>query len=448
MVYDVRLKEAVNKGWLVPFRYYGIYDGTVNYDGISYAHGKYDEEELEKELMIPQRGDLVYHNYSKYNCKRALAFCSTKKHAEYMAEFFQNRGVRAAAVYSGTDGEYNLDRKEALEELKDGRLQIIFSVDMFNEGLDVKNIDMVLFLRPTQSPAVFLQQLGRGLRTAEGKSYLTVLDFIGNYRKANLLPFLLSGQKYQKEMARSNSMSDYEMPDDCMINLDFQIVDLFKRQAEQEMSTKDKVNEQFEKVRQLVSCEFQRSVPTRVDLFTYMDTDVQDALKRNMRYSPVPNYLKFLAEKNLLNEDEKKLLNGKGAEFINMVETTRMQKSYKMPLLLAFCRDGKFKTVVNENDIYYSFQTYYERGGYKVDMIKDQSSAGFMTWGKKEWVKLAVMNPVKFMLNSHPDCFKKVDNGVIGLVEGMEEVVENEAFVRHVVDAVEWRSVRYFAEKY
>lgn len=448
VVYDVRLKEAVNKGWLVPFRYYGIYDGTVNYDGISYAHGKYDEEELEKELMIPQRGDLVYHNYSKYNCKRALAFCSTKKHAEYMAEFFQNRGVRAAAVYSGTDGEYNLDRKEALEELKDGRLQIIFSVDMFNEGLDVKNIDMVLFLRPTQSPAVFLQQLGRGLRTAEGKSYLTVLDFIGNYRKANLLPFLLSGQKYQKEMARSNSMSDYEMPDDCMIDLDFQIVDLFKRQAEQEMSTKDKVNEQFEKVRQLVSCEFQRSVPTRVDLFTYMDTDVQDALKRNMRYSPVPNYLKFLAEKNLLNEDEKKLLNGKGAEFINMVETTRMQKSYKMPLLLAFCRDGKFKTVVNENDIYYSFQTYYERGGYKVDMIKDQSSAGFMTWGKKEWVKLAVMNPVKFMLNSHPDCFKKVDNGVIGLVEGMEEVVENEAFVRHVVDAVEWRSVRYFAEKY
>lgn len=63
-------------------------------------------------------------------------------------------------------------------------------------------------------------------------------------------------------------------------------------------------------------------------------------------------------------------------------------------------------------------------------------------------MKLAVMNPVKFMLNSHPDCFKKVDNGVIGLVEGMEEVVENEAFVRHVVDAVEWRSVRYFAEKY
>ncbi len=138
-----------------------------------------------------------------------------------------------------------------------------------------------------------------------------------------------------------------------------------------------------------------------------MDTDVQDALKRNMRYSPVPNYLKFLAEKNLLNEDEKKLLNGKGAEFINMVETTRMQKSYKMPLLLAFCRDGKFKTVVNENDIYYSFQTYYERGGYKVDMIKDQSSAGFMTWGKKEWVKLAVMNPVKFMLNSHQTALRR-----------------------------------------
>ena len=351
VVYDVRLKEAVNKGWLVPFRYYGIYDCTVDYDGISYVHGKYDEEELEKELMIPQRGDLVYHNYSKYNCKRALAFCSTKKHAEYMAEFFQNRGVKAAAVYSGTDGEYNLDRREALEELKDGRLQIIFSVD------------------------------------------------------------------------------------------------LFKRQAEQEMSIKDKVNEQFEKVRQLVSYEFQRSVPTRVDLFTYMDADVQEALKRNLKYAPVPNYLNFLAERDLLTKDEKKLFNGKGAEFINMVETTRMQKSYKMPLLLSFCRDGKFKMVADEDDIYYSFQTYYERGGYKVDMIKDQSSAGFMTWGKKEWVKLAVMNPVYYMLDKHPNCFRKVDDGVIGLVEGMEEVVGNEAFVRHVMDAVEWRSVRYFAEE-
>ena len=166
-----------------------------------------------------------------------------------------------------------------------------------------------------------------------------------------------------------------------------------------------------------------------------------------MKYAPVPNYLNFLAERDLLTEDEKKLINGKGAEFINMVETTRMQKSYKMPLLLSFCRDGKFKMVADEDDIYYSFQAYYERGGYKVDMIKDQSSAGFMTWGKKEWVKLAVMNPVYYMLDKHPNCFRKVDDGVIGLVEGMEEVVGNEAFVRHVMDAVEWRSVRYFAEE-
>ena len=110
----------------------------------------------------------------------------------------------------------------------------------------------------------------------------------------------------------------------------------------------------------------------------------------------------------MLNEDEKKLLNGKGAEFINMVETTRMQKSYKMPLLLAFCRDGKFKTVVNENDIYYSFQTYYEQGGYKVDMIKDQSSAGvYDVGGRRSGVKLAVMNPVKFMLNSHQTALRR-----------------------------------------
>lgn len=445
-VYDVRLKEAINKGWLVPFRYYGIFDCTVDYDKITYQHGKYNEDELEKGLMIPGRGALVYDHYSAYNSKRALAFCSTKRHADYMADYFRKKGVKAAAVYSGSSGN-NMERSEAVQALREGTLQIIFSVDMFNEGLDVDNIDMVLFLRPTQSPTVFLQQLGRGLRKAEGKEYLTVLDFIGNYKKANFIPFLLSSTEYSKETARSYSITDYENPADCVVNFDFRLVDIFKRQAEQEMSVKDKVNEQFEKVREQVFIEFQRAVPTRMDMFTYMASEVYEALQKNMRFSPFKNYLEFLAERNLLDENEKLLLAGKGNEFINMVETTRMMKSYKMPLLLAFFQNGKFKTKVDEEDIYQSFKKYYERGGFKVDMMKDRSSAGFEKWGKKEWVNLAVTNPVRFMLESHSNCFKKVEDGVIGLADGMEDVVGNEAFIRHVLDAVELRSVRYFADK-
>ena len=92
-----------------------------------------------------------------------------------MADYFLQNGISAAAVHSG---EGSMNREEAIEKLETGKLKILFSVDMFNEGLDVKAVDMVLFLRPTESPVVFLQQLGRGLRLQEGKDYLTVLDFI------------------------------------------------------------------------------------------------------------------------------------------------------------------------------------------------------------------------------------------------------------------------------
>lgn len=88
------------------------------------------------------------------------------------------------AVYSGDQGEYAEERSAAVKNLSDGPIRVIFSVDMFNEGVDIASLDMVMFLRPTESPVVFLQQLGRGLRTFRGKRYLTVLDFIGNYEKS------------------------------------------------------------------------------------------------------------------------------------------------------------------------------------------------------------------------------------------------------------------------
>lgn len=192
MVYEVRLKDAINKGWLVPFRYYGIYDETVNYEHIDYKNGKYDDKQLEEALMLNKRGEIILNHYLKYNSKRAMGFFTSRHHAEYMAKVFNENNIPSAAVYSGEKGEYSEDRNIALSKLTSGELKVIFSVDMFNEGLDVPAIDMVMFLRPTQSPTIFLQQLGRGLRKFKDKKYLNVLDFIGNYKKANLVPFLLS----------------------------------------------------------------------------------------------------------------------------------------------------------------------------------------------------------------------------------------------------------------
>nr|WP_253199608.1 hypothetical protein [Clostridium gasigenes] len=98
IVYEVRLKEAINKGWLVPFRYYGIYDETVKYEDIEFKNGKYNDKELVEALMLSKRGDLILNNYLKYNSKIAMGFCTSKKHGEYMAKYFSENGSRYATT--------------------------------------------------------------------------------------------------------------------------------------------------------------------------------------------------------------------------------------------------------------------------------------------------------------------------------------------------------------
>lgn len=202
----------------MPFRYYGIYDDT-DYSKLHVVKGHYTEKELnETYLGNVHRHELIYQYYNKYGSKRALGFCSTREHAEEMAMEFSKRGIPSAAVYSGASGAYAEERNAAIEKLKSGKIRVIFSVDMFNEGVDIPSVDMVLFLRPTESSVVFLQQLGRGLRRSAGKEYLTVLDFIGNYEKAGNVRRFLTGNVGSASM--SYRPSDREgIPDDCLIDL-------------------------------------------------------------------------------------------------------------------------------------------------------------------------------------------------------------------------------------
>ena len=193
--YQISLKEAINKGMLVPFHYYGVYDET-DYSGLRIVKGRYDEQELNQAYIGNERRyDLIYKYYRKYRSSRAIGFCCSRQHAEDMAKEFCQRGIASAAVYSGKNGAYAEERNEAIRKLKNGEIRVIFSVDMFNEGVDIASLDMVMFLRPTESPVVFLQQLGRGLRLYKGKEYLNILDFIGNYEKAGKAPLLLSGEQ-------------------------------------------------------------------------------------------------------------------------------------------------------------------------------------------------------------------------------------------------------------
>ena len=264
-----------------------------------------------------------------------MGFCTSRHHAEYMAKIFNENNIPSAAVYSREKGEYSEERNMALSKLTSGELKVIFSVDMFNEGLDIPAIDMVMFLRPTQSSTIFLQQLGRGLRKSKDKTYLNVLDFIGNYKKANLVPFLLSGKEYSSIESKNNRQSDYEFPEECIVDFDFRITDIFKNQAEREMKVKDKIKEQFEIVSDMLGYR-----PSRIEFFTYMDDKVYQNIK-NKAMNPFSNYMDYIKENDKLTDDEEILYNSRGREFINMIETTSMSKTYKMPVLIAFYKNHK-----------------------------------------------------------------------------------------------------------
>lgn len=343
--YQISLKEAINKGMLVPFHYYGVYDET-DYSGLRIVKGRYDEQELNQAYIGNERRyDLIYKYYRKYRSLRAIGFCCSRQHAEDMAKEFCQRGIASAAVYSGENGAYAEERNEAIRKLKNGEIRVIFSVDMFNEGMDIASLDMVMFLRPTESPVVFLQQLGRGLRLYKGKEYLNVLDFIGNYEKAGKAPLLLSGeQSFNKK--GSCEYQDLEYPDDCIVDFDMRLIDLFKEIDKKKLTLKMQIQKEYYRVKGLLD----GKRPSRMDLFTYMDDDIYRCCVSgsHAKGNPFQHYLDFLYELGELSADEQELYAGIGREFIQTIETTEMQKVYTMPILYSFYNQGNIRLKLRE----------------------------------------------------------------------------------------------------
>lgn len=442
VVYEVNLKSAIDKGWLVPFRYYGIYDDSVNYEEIDFKNGKYNEKQLEDALSINKRADLIIGHYKKYKSSRALGFCTSKLHAEFMARYFNEQGIKACAVYSGKEGKYNEERSIALKKLRDKDIQVIFSVDMFNEGLDVKSIDMVMFLRPTESPTVFLQQLGRGLRKDTEKNYLNVLDFIGNYKKANLVPFLLSGKSKELLNIGESVLSEEDYPQDCFIDFDFRLVDIFEKMNKANIKIEDMIKEEFFKIKEDLGHR-----PSRVEMFTYMDSDLYYNIKKKSKINIFKDYLSFLDKVDELTIEELNLKNTLGAEFINLIETTSMSKTPKMPLILTFYNGGDMKLKIDDKDIAKSFRKFYSKGSNAVDMLKDKSTSNFKYWTDKQYVNFARKNPVYFLCKTSGEFFYE-DEGYVCLNNGLSVFLNSENFKDNVKDAIEFRIREYYKTRF
>src|SRR4051812_9149457 len=228
LVYRCDLVDGVRKELLAPFHYFGVPD-DVDYTNIPWRSTRFDEEALTTAVATQRRAENTLEQFQKRAARRALGFCVSQRHAEFMADFFNARNIPAVAVHSGAS---SAPRAASLEQLAAGELAIVFAVDMFNEGVDLPTLDTVMMLRPTESKILWLQQFGRGLRKAPGKERLTVIDYIGNHRVFLLKPQTLFGLKAGDreilnllERLRAGTQ---ELPLGCEVTYDLEAIDILK----------------------------------------------------------------------------------------------------------------------------------------------------------------------------------------------------------------------------
>lgn len=238
---ELRLWDAIDQRRLTPFLYYGLHDG-VDLQDVPWKRGRgYDVDALTNVLTANEhQANLVLKQLEEHVDEvskiRALGFCVSVDHARFMARVFTDAGVNSAAVWGDSSKQ---EREAALRDLRDGQIRVLFSVELFNEGVDLPTVDTLLLLRPTDSPTLFIQQLGRGLRRSHGKSACTVLDFIGQHRREfrmdRRLRALFGGSR--KQLIEQVEQGFPFLPVGCQMQLDAVSTDIVLRMIKSAIPT-------------------------------------------------------------------------------------------------------------------------------------------------------------------------------------------------------------------
>ncbi|WP_395838099.1 DEAD/DEAH box helicase family protein [Archangium violaceum] len=324
LAYRADVGEGIARGLLVPFTYYGLKD-DVAYENIPWRNRRFDPEMLAAAVQTEARMQRMWSAWEEHRATRTLVFCCSVSHANYVKDWLQGRGIRVMAVHSAPGSD---DRAEALRKLAGGELDAVCSVDLFNEGVDVPSVDRVVMMRPTESPVVFLQQLGRGLRKIEGKPAVTVIDFVGNHRvflervrallalanateRLSLRDFLVDGK-------------DPELPPGCSVQVELEAKDLLAKLLPSGRSEVERV------YRELRETWGRR--PTAGELYRM---DYRPATLRDEHRGWLP----FVRSEGDLTPEETRALEA-GAKWFDELETTQMTKSFKMVSLEALLEAG------------------------------------------------------------------------------------------------------------
>jgi superfamily II DNA or RNA helicase/diadenosine tetraphosphate (Ap4A) HIT family hydrolase len=368
LVYDCGLVEGVNRQLLSSFRYRAIPD-IADYKHIPWRGGRFDVEELTAQIATQERAQQVLDEWSALGgpSRRALGFCCTIAHADFMADFFRRNGVAAVAVHSGGSSS---PRTESIDRLEAGPLSVLFTVDLFNEGLDVPSIDLVMMLRPTESGVVFLQQLGRGLRKSENKQVLEIVDLVGNHRgfllKARLLAELagyrnLTDREAVDLISGNDDKVEWltELPEGCSIIIEPEVVDLLQELVGP-ASASDRL---VDLARQWVDDHGGRR-PTALELAIVSG--------RPFSLKQQGGWFGLMRQLGLLSQDEERVVD-LATDFLLSIEHGNYTKSYKLITLLSCLQLESLRHGTPTSDLARMSRWMIFRDS---DLIADVSDAG------------------------------------------------------------------------
>jgi superfamily II DNA or RNA helicase/diadenosine tetraphosphate (Ap4A) HIT family hydrolase/SOS-response transcriptional repressor LexA len=317
LAWQATVGDGIAEGSLVPFHYLGLKD-DVDFEQIPWRNGRFDPTTLEEKLENSERMERLWTAWQVDPEARTLVFCCSRRHALYTRDWLRRRQVRAAAVFSGSGSD---PRSESLTAFIEGSLQALCVVDLFNEGLDVPHVDRVVMLRPTESKIIFIQQLGRGLRAAENKLRLKVIDFVGNHRVfASRLMHLLSLGNHSATWPQLKKFLKGEAPDlpeGCLLDLEVEAKAMMLRLLPASQSA---VVEAYRSMRDELG---QRPTPSALFHHGYLPRTLA------ARFG---SWFEFVAEQNDLSEPEQQVVGSFGT-WLGMLETTNLNKSYKMVVL-------------------------------------------------------------------------------------------------------------------
>jgi superfamily II DNA or RNA helicase/diadenosine tetraphosphate (Ap4A) HIT family hydrolase len=321
VIYRADLGVGIQSGRLVPFAYFGLKD-EVDYQSanIPWRNGRFDPEVLAKAVQTERRMETAWRAWQAQAGLRTLVFCCSVFHAEFTTRWLREHGVRVACVHSARGSD---SRDDSLRQLEAGTIDAVCTVDVLNEGVDLPGVDRIVMLRPTESPVLFLQQLGRGLRTAPGKRQITVIDFVGNHavflNRVRRLVSLVSSEGRLQLDAFLKSGAPLELPAGCSVELELEAKEVLASLLPRGASEVERV------YRELRDGTGERPAIGELYRLGYLPS----ALRANHG-----SWFSFvLAEGDLNQEDRRAFEAYRG--WIEELETTAMTRSFKMVALEA-----------------------------------------------------------------------------------------------------------------